>query len=355
MSSATEQFWQDKKIFVTGHTGFKGGWLSLWLHSLGAKIHGYSLPPPTEPSFFKVAQVEKILSSHTIGDIRNFDQLRKAIDNVRPDIVFHLAAQPLVLQSYNDPLETYATNVLGTVHLFEAIRQTGHTRAIVNVTSDKCYENLNTGQSYRENDPMGGADPYSSSKACTELVTSAYRASFFTQSGIALASARAGNVIGGGDWAKNRLVPDFLRNLDGGTKLLVRSPKAIRPWQHVLEPLSGYLKLGENLHREGASFAQGWNFGPREESAQTVEWVLEYLSGKSSSTPWEKDLTATPHEAQLLMLDSSKAQRLLHWSPRWSLKQALDMTLDWHHAWRESKDMRAFSLGQIQRYQESKS
>lgn len=268
-------FWAGKKVFLTGHTGFKGGWLSLWLQSLGAEVHGYALNPPTEPNLFTVAKVGQGMVSSTIADIRDASALAQAMEIVQPDIVFHLAAQPLVRYSYAEPTETYATNVMGTVNLFEVIRKTSTVRAALNITTDKCYENREWLKPYREDEPLGGYDPYSSSKACSELVTAAYRQSFFTESGVAVASARAGNVIGGGDWAQDRLIPDFLRAIDSNKPLVVRAPNAIRPWQHVLEPLSGYLTLAERLFVDGADFAEAWNFGPADEDARNVEWIVE--------------------------------------------------------------------------------
>jgi len=270
----TPGFWRGRRVFVTGHTGFKGSWLCLWLNALGAEVHGYALPPPTDPALFNIARIDDLVCSSTLADIRDAAVLTAALQSAAPDIVLHLAAQPLVRYSYQAPVETYAVNVMGAVHLLEAVRQTPSVRAVLNVTTDKCYENREWVWGYRENEAMGGHDPYSSSKGCTELVSAAYRNSYFKNSGVALATARAGNVIGGGDWASDRLIPDFLRALDAGQTLTIRSPHAIRPWQHVLEPLSGYLALAESLLSSAADTAEAWNFGPGEDDAQSVSWIL---------------------------------------------------------------------------------
>lgn len=345
-----KDFWRGKRVFLTGHTGFKGGWLSLWLQDLGAEVHGYSLEPPTEPNLFTVARVSEGMASSTFADIRDAAVLTRAMRAARADIVFHLAAQPLVRYSYNQPVETYAVNVMGTVNLFEAIRQTPTVKAVVNVTTDKCYENREWVWGYRENEPMGGHDPYSSSKACAELVTSAYRHSFLAPAGIALASVRAGNVIGGGDWAADRLVPDFLHALDRGETLRIRSPNATRPWQHALEPLAGYLLLAERLYSEKQSFAEAWNFGPPEDDVRTVRWIVEHLVVASPGTGWVSDQAPQPHEARYLKLDSSKARARLGWRPRWRLDTALGKTLEWHAAFRQDQDMRAVTVAQIAHY-----
>jgi CDP-glucose 4,6-dehydratase len=347
------QFWHGKRVFITGHTGFKGGWLSLWLQSLGAHVSGYALDAPTNPHLFGVARVNEGMTSHTLADIRDATTLTRAMQAAQPEIVLHLAAQPLVRYSYNAPTETYAVNVMGTVNLLEAVRATPGVRAVVNVTTDKCYENREWDWGYRENEAMGGHDPYSSSKACSELVTAAYRASFLDAAGVALASARAGNVIGGGDWAADRLLPDFLRALDAGATLHIRSPNAIRPWQHVLEPLSGYLLLAERLFTEQAAFAESWNFGPADEDARPVQWIVERLVSATPNARWTCDAAPQPHEASHLKLDSSKARARLAWQPRWRLATALDKTLAWHAAWRRGEDMRAVTLAQIADYTNS--
>lgn len=345
------KFWLGKRVFLTGHTGFKGGWLALWLADMGADVHGYALTAPTEPNFFTVCKLNTHLAGNTIADIREAARLTQAMQTVRPDIVFHLAAQPLVRHSYAAPLETYAVNVMGTVNLLEAVRQTPGVKAVLNVTTDKCYENREWVWPYRENEAMGGFDPYSSSKACSELVTSAYRRSFLEPAGIALASARAGNVIGGGDWAADRLIPDFLRALDAGQALTIRSPHATRPWQHVLEPLSGYLSLAEKLYSEGQIFAEAWNFGPEADDIRTVQWIVEKLCRQVPGAVWQCDSAPQPHEANTLKLDISKAKNQLGWQPRWNLPMALEQILAWHQAWRQGADMAAASLHQIHTYE----
>lgn len=348
-------FWRGKKVFLTGHTGFKGSWLSLWLQQLGAEVTGYALQPPTDPSLFEVANVAQGMTS-IIGDIRDGAALGRAMREAAPDIVIHMAAQPLVRYSYVNPVETYSTNVMGTVHLLEAVRQTPSVRAVVNVTSDKCYDNKEWVWGYRENEAMGGFDPYSNSKGCAELVTSAYRNSFFNpakygEHRVALASGRAGNVIGGGDWAEDRLIPDILRAIGENRPVVIRSPHAIRPWQHVLEPLSGYLLLAQKLHEQGVSHAEGWNFGPGDEDAKPVQWIVERLTQQwGEGANWRFDEGDHPHEAHYLKLDCSKARMRLDWQPRWSLAHALEMIVVWQRAWLEKQDMRSFTLRQIEQY-----
>jgi CDP-glucose 4,6-dehydratase len=344
-------FWRNKRVFLTGHTGFKGGWLSLWLQSMGAEVHGYALSPPTKTNLFSEAAVDKNMASSIIADIREAAKLCQAMQQAKPEIVFHLAAQPLVRYSYLQPTETYAVNVMGTVHLLEAVRATSSVKAVVNVTTDKCYENREWVWGYRENEAMGGFDPYSSSKGCAELVTAAYRQSFLDPAGIALASARAGNVIGGGDWAADRLIPDFLRAMDAGEILTIRSPQSTRPWQHVLEPLSGYLKLASQLYTDGADFAEAWNFGPADEDARPVSWIIERMAEMNKDVKWQYDKSEQPHEANYLKLDSSKAKKRLDWNTRWGLQAALNKTLEWHHAWRSGENMHGFTMQQIAQYQ----
>lgn len=347
-------FWKGKKVLLTGHTGFKGSWQSLWLQSMGANVVGYALSPPSNPSLFEVAQVAQgMVSLH--GDIRDLEQMRAAMDQHQPEIVIHMAAQSLVRYSYQNPVETYTTNVMGTVNVLEAVRQTSSVKAVVVVTSDKCYENREWVWGYRENESMGGYDPYSNSKGCAELVTAAYRQSFFNQAGhpVAVASARAGNVIGGGDWAADRLIPDMVRAVAGNRPVSIRNPHAIRPWQHVLEPLSGYLLLAEKLYEEGAGYAEGWNFGPNDDDAKPVQWIVERFTeswGRGAS--WLLDQADHPHEAHYLKLDCSKARMRLNWQPRWSLAQALENITLWHKAHQQGKSMREFSLRQIAAYQE---
>jgi CDP-glucose 4,6-dehydratase len=342
-----KQFWRGRRVLVTGHTGFKGSWLCLWLSSLGAEVHGYALPPPTDPSLFAVARVDQLLAISETADVRDGGALAATVRRVRPEVIFHLAGQPLVRYSYREPVETYAVNVMGTVHLLEAVRRSDCVRAVVSVTTDKCYENREWPWGYRESESLGGHDPYSSSKACSELVTAAYRSSFLAASGVALASARAGNVIGGGDWATDRLLPDSLRSLDNGEVLTIRSPGAIRPWQHVLEPLSGYLALAEALVVSGGQAAEAWNFGPVDDDALPVGRILDLFSARVPEFRWQCDASPQPHEANYLKLDSSKARTRLGWAPRWRLDKALDMTVDWYRTWRQGGDMREVSLAQI--------
>jgi len=349
------EFWQGKRVLLTGHTGFKGSWLSLWLQSMGAQVVGYALAPPTNPSLFEVAEVGKGMTN-IIGDIRDVEHLRTVFAEYRPEIVIHMAAQALVRYSYVEPVETYSTNVMGTVNLLEAVRSTGSVKAVVNVTSDKCYENREWAWGYRENEAMGGYDPYSSSKGCAELVAAAYRNSYFhpekyKEHGVALASVRAGNVIGGGDWADDRLIPDIMRAIMQGKPVNIRNPHAIRPWQHVLEPLSGYLLLAQKLYEEGAAYAEGWNFGPNDEDAKPVQWIVEKLTkswGEGAS--WVLDGGGHPHEAHYLKLDCSKAKTRLDWQPRWHLEDTLAAIIDWHHAYLKEKDMRDLTLRQISAY-----
>lgn len=349
-------FWREKRVFLTGHTGFKGGWLSLWLQQLGAKVTGYALRPPTQPNLFDKACVEAGMVSIT-GDIRDGAKLLAAIREASPDIVIHMAAQPLVRRSYTDPVETYSTNVMGTVHLLEAVRQCASVRAVVNVTTDKCYENREWLWSYRENEAMGGYDPYSSSKGCAELVTAAYRNSYFntknqSQHQLALASARAGNVIGGGDWAEDRLVPDIIGAFSRSEPVMIRNPHAIRPWQHVLEPLRGYLTLAERLFIGGSAYADAFNFGPREDDVQPVEWIVRQLAAKwGESAVWRVDGANHPHEASLLRLDVSKAAHILAWRPVLNLNEGLQLTVDWARAHLDGQNMQAFTHAQINDYQ----
>ncbi len=332
-------FWQNKNVFITGHTGFKGCWLSIWLDLLGANVTGFSLAPVTEPNMFDLTSIGSRVAN-VIGDVRDFDFLRSTLVKANPQIIFHLAAQPLVRESYSDPIGTYATNVLGTVHLFEAIRALPSVRAVVNVTSDKCYENNEWAWGYRENDPLGGYDPYSNSKACSELVSNAYRQSFFQESSIALATARAGNVIGGGDWTEGRLVPDMLRASGAKEPLVIRSPGAVRPWQHVLEPVAGYLLLAERLFNNGAAYGGPWNFGPTEDAVRTVAWIVEALSERLQQVVnWRAELSCGFHEAGILKLDSSKAKQHLGWKSRWPLTTSLDYIIDWHHAYLAGENM----------------
>lgn len=344
-------FWRGKRVLLTGHTGFKGSWLSLWLQSLEANVRGVALAAPTEPAMFEVARVADGME-HRITDIRDFSAFQAHVDAFQPEIVLHMAAQPLVRLSYQQPVETYATNVMGTVHVLEAARRAGSVKAIVNVTTDKCYENREWVWGYREDEPMGGHDPYSNSKGCAELVSSAYRKSFLSDAGIAMATARAGNVIGGGDWAQDRLMPDILRALQRREPVLIRNPHATRPWQHVLEPLSGYLVLAERLYRFGQLDAEGWNFGPREEDARPVRWIVEHLCKTwGEDATWALQPGEHPHEAGFLKLDISKARQRLGWVPRWTLETALERITEWHRDWLAGADMRERTLAQIDAFQ----
>lgn len=352
-------FWKDRKVFVTGHTGFKGTWISLWLHSMGAEVTGYALNPPTEPSIFELCNINDLIKS-IIADVRDRETLSRAMTDADPEIVIHMAAQPLVRESYRYPVETYETNVMGTVNLLEAVKDCNSVKAVVNVTTDKCYENKEWVWGYREDEPMGGYDPYSNSKACSELVTSSYRSSFFNAKdyhvhGVALASARAGNVIGGGDWAADRLIPDCIRSLIKGEEIIIRSPNAIRPWQHVLEPLSGYLALAEKLVKYGSKYAEGWNFGPDDNDAKTVEWIVDKMCEKwGQESSFRIDNAGHPHEANFLKLDCSKAKFQLGWYPKWSLETALDKVIEWTLAYKEGKNLREISLNQIKEYESMK-
>jgi len=344
-------FWSGKKVFVTGHTGFKGSWLCLWLQQLGVEVTGYALHPPTNPSLFEVAQVARGMKS-IIGEIRDGTKLTNAMQQAAPDIVIHMAAQPLVRRSYVDPVETYSTNVMGTVYLLEAIRQTQSVRSVVNVTTDKCYENKEWVWGYRESEPIGGFDPYSSSKGCSELVSAAYRNSYFNidkyaEYPVAMATARAGNVIGGGDWSTDRLIPDIIRAIEKGQCVSVRNPQAIRPWQHVLEPLGGYLLLAEKLWTDGLQFAEAFNFGPFPEDSKRVDWVVEKMVTSWGNDASWKFASDDVHEANFLKLDISKAKEKLEWTPRWPLEVAIQHILDWHKAYLNGENMRDVTLRQI--------
>ena len=348
-------FYRGRKVLITGHTGFKGSWLSILLTWLGAEVYGYALDPPTEPSLYELASVDDLLSS-TIGDIRNYDLLLNTLKEVKPEVIIHMAAQPLVKESYRNPRETFEINVMGTVNLLDAVRQIPGVRAILNVTSDKCYENKEWHWGYRENEPMGGYDPYSNSKGCSELVTSSFRNSFYnpktySNHGLALATGRAGNVLGGGDWAEDRLVPDFIRAIMRGEELKIRSPYAIRPWQHVLEPLSGYLLLCEKLYSWGPDFAEAWNFGADDDDSKNVEWITQRICelwGKNAAYKIDKE--PQPHEASYLKLDCTKAKTLLGWHPQWDIETTLKMLVDWYKAYQSKSDLRQISINQIEQY-----
>jgi CDP-glucose 4,6-dehydratase len=351
-------FWNNRRVLLTGHTGFKGSWLSLWMDALGAEVTGYALEPPTQPSLFEQANVASVVRS-IFADVRDFPRLKAAVAECRPEVVIHMAAQSVVRRGYEDPIETYSSNVMGTVHVLEALHQLKLPCVVVNVTSDKCYANQEWVWGYRENEPMGGRDPYSNSKGCAELVTTAYRESFFSPSaikdhGVALASARAGNAIGGGDWTTDQLIPDLLRAFLGGQPCLIRNPSAIRPWQFVLEPLRGYLALAERLAEEPTRFASGWNFGPAEADAKPVSWIADELArlwGNRAS--WSLDSGSHPREAYSLKLDTSKSRACLDWYPALSLNQALGWIVEWYRAFQSGADLRSITSTQIERYEES--
>jgi CDP-glucose 4,6-dehydratase len=344
-------FWKGKKVFLTGHTGFKGSWLSLWLQNMGVLVKGYSLDVNTKPALFTQANVAAEMESE-IGDIRNLDQLTNSMVSFSPDILIHMAAQPLVRLSYQEPVDTYTTNVIGTVNVLEAARKCSNLKSIVSVTTDKCYENKEWEWGYRESEPMGGHDPYSSSKGCAELVTSAYRRSFFSSDDTAsLASARAGNVIGGGDWAEDRLIPDILRAFEKSKPVVIRNPLSTRPWQHVLEPLSGYLVLSQELFLNGDEFAEGWNFGPKDEDCKPVSWILDKMvESWGGNASWGLDKENNSHEARFLKLDCSKAASRLKWNPKWNLQLTLKSIVDWHQVYSNGGDIKKQCLKEINTY-----
>lgn len=350
MRTVNRAFWIGKRVFLTGHTGFKGSWLSLWLEDMGAVVKGYSLEPNTEPNLFEVANVSSGIESE-FGDIRDYNKLKSSIKTFSPNIILHLAAQPIVRNSYEDPLGTYETNVMGTANLLQASRELPILKSIVIVTTDKCYENREWEWGYREYEAMGGYDPYSSSKGCAELVTSAFRRSFFQSTDVAIASARAGNVIGGGDWSKYRLIPDVLRSYNDGNQVVIRNPEATRPWQHVIEPLSGYLILAEELYNKGQFFAEPFNFGPRDEDCQSVESILNTINDNWAGCPgWRLDDEVNPHEARFLKLDVSKAKDKLNWAPKWNLEFTIKRILDWNKAFIRQQNMRNHCINEIKSY-----
>lgn len=343
------QFWQGKKVLVTGHTGFKGSWLSIWLQELGAQVLGLALNPETNPNLFEVADVGQGMTS-VIGDIRDFSLVKKTFQEFQPEIVIHMAAQALVRYSYKDPVETYQTNVMGTMNVLEGIRSCGSVKAAIMVTTDKCYENKEWERPYHENDVLGGHDPYSSSKACAELLTESYRRSFFIDTPIAVATVRAGNVIGGGDWSEDRLIPDIVKANAATHPLKVRYPDAIRPWQHVLDPLHGYLLLTERLFEQGQDYAQAWNFGPMSEGLKPVRWIADFFSDRWSDFSWELEAKQQPHEANILKLDCTKAHEQLSWQPKWGLEMALDKIEQWYAGFDNSQDMKKMCQAQIEQF-----
>jgi CDP-glucose 4,6-dehydratase len=354
--SANAFSWQGRKVFLTGHTGFKGGWLALWLASKGAQVRGYALDPATEPNLFTAAGVGRVVNDIR-GDIRDAAPLESAMQTFAPEVVFHMAAQPLVRLSYDDPIGTYETNVIGTARVLDSIRRTPSVRAVVSVTTDKCYENKEWVWGYRETDPLGGYDPYSSSKACAEIVSAAYRQSYFpvtklAEHGVAVATARAGNVIGGGDWALDRLIPDLVRGFLAGEAVRIRRPHAIRPWQHVMEPLHGYIRLAEQLLTRDPKFATAYNFGPRDDDAREVVWIVEKMTSFwGDGAKWVLDPDPGVHEAGYLKLDASRARADLGWTPHLNLETALDWLVQWYRAWQAGADMHTFTLAQIAAYE----
>lgn len=349
-----KSFWKDRKVFITGHTGFKGSWLSLWLNTLGAKITGYSLEPSSE-SIFNCINLSKLMQNNYIDNILHVNSISNALNNSQAEIIIHLAAQPLVKESYLNPINTYETNVMGLINVFEAARNAKNVKAIINITTDKCYKNNEWLWGYRENDELGGYDPYSNSKACAELVSQSYRDSFFNDQNIGLATARAGNVLGGGDWAKNRIVPDAMRSFIKSVPLTIRSPKSIRPWQHVLDALSGYIILAQNIYDKPKEFSEGWNFAPNNEDVLPVSKLADIMTkywGEGSVWELDKNIT-TQHEAQYLKLDCSKAKARLKWRPIWKIQRALKETVEWYKVWNElsGEQMLDFTVNQISKYQ----
>lgn len=358
MQNTFKGVFKDKRVLVTGHTGFKGSWLSLWLNSLGARVCGYSLPPNTEPSMFSLVGLNESMESH-FGDIRDAVSLKKVFDDFKPEIVFHLAAQPLVVFSYSNPVYTYETNVMGTVNVLEAARKCKETRVVLNITTDKCYDNKEWAYGYREVDPLGGADPYSSSKAASELVSAAYRSSYFNPKDFnkthqtALSTARAGNVIGGGDWAENRIVPDCINALAKGESINIRNPQSIRPWQHVLEPVCGYLHLASLMYLNGFQYSSAWNFGPNDSDVWTVEDIVSKIIKYWGCGDYKVVSDSKFHEANLLKLDISKSKSELKWAPHYSCEEAVAQTVEWYQNYLKCADMRSFTIGQIERFAKS--
>jgi CDP-glucose 4,6-dehydratase len=349
----TVDFWKNKKVLVTGHTGFKGSWLTIWLKKLGAEVIGFSKSIPTNPNLFEIGNVENGIIS-IFGDVRDHERLKQVIIKHKPEIIFHLAAQSLVIKSYEDPIETYSTNIMGTVNLLDIIKENRESKVIINVTSDKCYENKETLEGYTENDPMGGYDPYSSSKGCAELITSSFRDSFFnskdSRNNVALASVRAGNVIGGGDWAENRLIPDIIKGISNNNSVKIRNPSSLRPWQHVLDPLNGYMLLAEKMWDDKNKYAEGWNFGPDKSEIKPVSWIIERFDEMwKTQINWEIE-KINLHEARHLILDCHKAKTKLGWQTKLNIEQALKWTIDWYKKNLDKTDMRKFTEEQITKF-----
>ncbi len=350
-----KNFWKDKKVFITGHTGFKGAWLSIWLDMLGAKIKGFALNPNTQPNLFELIQQDNDINIISeIGDVRNQSTVENSILEFNPDLLIHMAAQPLVRYSYDNPVETFETNIIGTANILEAAKKCKSIKSIINVTTDKCYDNKEINYAYKEDDRMGGYDPYSASKGCSELVTSSYRNSFMNELEIGLASARAGNVIGGGDWSEDRLIPDIFNAIKNNFPLIIRNPNAIRPWQHVLEPLSGYLKLAESLYKEPMAYNHAWNFGPEEKDSKSVEWVANKINASCPEFSWSIDNKSNPHEANHLKLNIKKAKENLNWKPIWPLEKAIEKVIDWHKEFNSEKNILSLCRSQIEEYTEDK-
>ena len=346
-------FWLNKSVAVTGHTGFKGGWLALWLSLLGAKVHGFSLPPEKEHSFFIKTNLAEKLKTNCLGDVRDIEQVKNFFSKTKPEIVFHLAAQPLVRKSYRSPVDTFLTNVSGTINLLETVRNTSDVNAIINVTTDKCYKNEEWTWPYRENDVIGGDDPYSASKSCSEIISHAYRQSFFKQHGVKIATARAGNVIGGGDCAEDRLIPDAFRAIETNTLLKLRAPNSVRPWQHVLAPLDGYMKLAEALCSTSKNYEEAWNFGPDPAESVTVLSLIKSLKQAFPSLEFDSSTTDGLAETLTLTLDSSKARKELEWNNKWCIKKSVKETLNWHFSCLNGEDMHDVTSKQIKNYMAS--
>ena len=345
------EFWKNRNVFITGHTGFKGGWISHWLTKMGANVFGYSLPPPTSINFFDLTRLKEQISGSFIEDILDLNIIKQSMKEANPSVVIHMAAQPLVKQSYDFPIETYKTNIIGSLNVFEAARNIKDLKAIINITTDKCYENYEQATPYIETDRLGGYDPYSSSKACSELVSSSYRNSFLRNLDIHIATARGGNVIGGGDWAKDRLIPDFFKSLEMEQSFKIRSPDSVRPWQHVLEPIYGYLMLAEKLVLKGDEYAEAWNFGPNENNMKTVSEIIDYLLKKTKKIDLIKESQPQIHETKMLKIDSSKAVLKLGWRQQWDIETALNKTIDWYKAWQNKEDLIDITISQISDYE----